>query len=395
MDRRRPLSVIRTALTSEAGGGLVLMAAAALALAVANSPLAAGYDRALHLYLGPLSLLHWINDGLMAVFFLLVGLEIKREALDGQLRTWPDRALPGIAALGGMLVPALVYVALNWHNGTLRGWAIPAATDIAFALGVLALLGRRAPVSLKIFLSAVAIVDDLGAVIIIALFYTAGLDPLMLGLAAATLALLVLLNRFGVSALGPYLVLGLALWFFVLRSGVHATVAGVLLALTVPIRTSPARTDDPTSPLHILEHALTPWVTYAIVPVFGFANAGVTLVGLPLGALIDPVTLGVALGLFLGKQAGVFASVRLAVAMGLAARPARAGWGQVYGVAVLCGIGFTMSLFIGGLAFASGEHGLETKLGVLAGSLASGIAGAAILAMSAPPVRLRRGHCEG
>jgi NhaA family Na+:H+ antiporter len=314
------------------------------------------------------------------VFFLLVGLEIKREALDGQLRTWPDRALPGLAALGGMVMPALVYVALNWGGNTLRGWAIPAATDIAFALGVLALLGRRVPVSLKIFLSAVAIVDDLGAVIIIALFYTGGLDPVMLGLAAGTLGLLVLLNRFGVTALSPYLLLGLVLWFFVLRSGIHATVAGVLLALTIPIRPSPARTDDPTSPLHTLEHALTPWVTYAIVPVFGFANAGVSLLGLSPGALLDPITLGVALGLFLGKQVGIFASVQLAVLAGIAKRPAHASWGQVYGVAVLCGIGFTMSLFIGTLAFPDdATREAQVRLGVLAGSILSAVAGWAVL----------------
>ncbi|MDR7038749.1 NhaA family Na+:H+ antiporter [Methylobacterium sp. BE186] len=383
MNRPRPLSALRTALTSEAAGGLVLMAAAALALIVANSPLAEAYAEALHLPLGPLSLLHWINDGLMAVFFLLVGLEIKREALDGRLRTWPDRALPGLAALGGMVVPALVYVALNAGAGTLRGWAIPAATDIAFALGVLALLGARAPVSLKIFLSAVAIVDDLGAVLIIALFYTGGLDPTMLGLAALTLGALAALNRLGVARLAPYLVLGLALWFFVLRSGVHATVAGVLLALTIPIRPSPGRPEDPTSPLHGLEHALTPWVTYLIVPVFGFANAGVRLVGVSAETILHPVTLGVALGLFLGKQAGIFASVRLAVAAGLASRPAGATWAQVYGVAILCGIGFTMSLFIGGLAFADAAHETETKLGVLGGSLLSGIVGAALLALTA------------
>ncbi|GJD81389.1 Na(+)/H(+) antiporter NhaA [Methylobacterium gregans] len=387
MRQARPLSAIRTALTSEASGGLVLMAAAALALVVANSPLAEAYAHALHVHLGPLSLLHWINDGLMVVFFLLVGLEIKREALDGRLRTWPDRVLPGLAALGGMAVPALVYLAFNVGAPTARGWAIPAATDIAFALGVLALLGPRVPISLKVFLSAVAIVDDLGAVIIIALFYTGGLDLPMLALAAATLAILVALNRFGVTRLAPYLLLGAVLWFLVLRSGVHATVAGVLLALTVPIRPSPGRPEDPSSPLHRLEHALTPWVTYAIVPVFGFANAGVSLGGLAPDAVLHPVTLGVALGLFLGKQVGVFASVRLAAATGIAQRPAGASWAQVYGVAVLCGIGFTMSLFIGGLAFADAAHATETKLGVLGGSILSGLVGAALLGLA--PVRAR------
>ena len=386
---RRPISAIRRALTSEAAGGLILMGAAALALVVANSGLADVYVQALHAQLGPLGVQHWINDGLMAGFFLLVGLEIKREALDGGLRRWPDRMLPGICALGGMVVPALVYAAFNLGAGTLRGWAIPAATDIAFALGVLALLGRRVPVSLKIFLSAVAIVDDLGAVVVIALFYTGGLDLPMLGLAALGLAGLVGLNRAGVTRLSPYLALGLVLWVLVLRSGIHATVAGVLLALTIPIRTSPGRPEDAASPLHRLEHALTPWITYLVVPVFGFANAGVPLGGLTPAVLLDPVTLGVAMGLFLGKQAGIFASLRIAVALRLAKRPAGAGWGQVYGVAVLCGIGFTMSLFIGGLAFESPLHETETKLGVLAGSLLSGLVGALILMLA--PRRGARG----
>ncbi|MEH3119748.1 MAG: Na+/H+ antiporter NhaA [Methylorubrum populi] len=381
---RRPLSAVRGPLADESAGGLVLMAAAAAALAVANSPLAADYDHWLHLPLGPMSLLHWINDGLMVVFFLLVGLEIKREALDGQLRTWPARVLPGLAAGAGMAAPALVYLAFNAGQATARGWAIPAATDIAFALGVLALLGARVPVSLKIFLSAVAIVDDLGAVVVIALFYTGRIDGEMLAAAAGILALLFALNRLGVRALTPYLAAGLVLWFFVLRSGVHATVAGVLLALFVPIRPRPGKPEDTASPLHRLEHALSPWVSFLIVPVFGFANAGVTLVGLPVGALVDPVTLGVALGLFLGKQAGIFLSVRLAVAAGLAARPAGASWGQVYGVALLCGIGFTMSLFVGALAFTDGLHGTETKLGVLGGSLLSGIFGALLLVRAAP-----------
>ncbi|WP_375454684.1 Na+/H+ antiporter NhaA [uncultured Methylobacterium sp.] len=384
----RPISAIRGLLASEAAGGIVLMAAAAAALAVANTGLGRFYAEALHAKLGPLSVRHWINDGLMAVFFLLVGLEIKREALDGRLRTWADRALPGIAALGGMLVPALVYLALNAGAGTARGWAIPAATDIAFALGVLALLGRRVPVSLKIFLSAVAIVDDLGAVVIIALFYTGGLDLPMLGCAALTLALLAGLNRAGVVRLAPYLLLGLVLWVFVLRSGIHATVAGVLLALTIPIRVGKARA---TSPLHRLEHALNTVVALAIVPVFGFANAGVRLVGLPPAALVDPVTLGVALGLFLGKPLGVFASVWLAIRAGLARRPSGAGWAQLGGVAQLCGIGFTMSLFLGGLAFADAAHETAVKLGVLAGSLLSGLAGAAVLILAPRRDRPPRG----
>ena len=366
------------------------MASAALALAVANSPLKDAYFAALKAYLGPLSVLHWINDALMAVFFLLVGLEIKREVLDGRLRTWPDRVLPGLAAIGGMAAPAIVYTAVNWNSPeTLRGWAIPAATDIAFALGVLALLGSRVPVSLKIFLTALAIIDDLGAVLIIALFYTADLSLPMLGGAAATLAVLYGLNKAGVARLWPYLLLGILLWVFVLASGVHATIAGVLLALTIPLRLSAGKPDDPTSPLHILEHAVHPWSAYLILPIFGFANAGVSLAGITPHMLFDPVTLGVALGLFVGKQVGVFGLVFAAVKLGLAQRPANAGWWQVYGVSLLCGVGFTMSLFIGLLAFAHApELEAETKVGVLLGSLACMAAGALVLRLA--PARLSR-----
>ena len=378
---RRPASALRRLLTSEAGGGLVLMASAALALVVANSSLAEVYFAALKAHLGPLSVLHWINDALMAAFFLLVGLEIKREMLDGRLRTWPDRILPGVAALGGMMAPALVYIAVNRHSPeTLRGWAIPAATDIAFALGVLALIGSRVPVSLKVFLTALAIIDDLGAVVIIAAFYTADLSLPMLGGAAATLAVLYGLNKAGVSRLSPYLVLGVVLWLFVLKSGVHATIAGVLLALTIPLRLSRGTPDDPASPLHRLEHAIHPWSAYLVLPIFGFANAGVSLVGFEPRMLLDPVTLGVALGLFLGKQLGVFGFVLACVKTGLAQRPAHASWAQVYGVALLCGVGFTMSLFIGLLAFADAPSlESEVKVGVLAGSIACIVAGALVL----------------
>jgi NhaA family Na+:H+ antiporter len=389
--RLRPLSSLRNLLTSGAGGGLVLMASAALALAVANAPLADAYFALLKAHIGPLSVLHWINDGLMAVFFLLVGLEIKRELLDGRLRTWPDRILPGVAALGGMVVPALVYAAVNRHSPeTLRGWAIPAATDIAFALGVLALLGSRVPVSLKVFLTALAIIDDLGAVLIIALFYTADLSLPMLGGAALTLAALYGLNKAGVSRLWPYLTLGAVLWVFVLLSGVHATIAGVLLALTVPLRLSAGKPDDPASPLHILEHAISPWTAFLILPVFGFANAGVSFAGFRPAMLLDPVTLGVALGLFVGKQIGVFGCVLAAVRFGWAQRPSAASWAQVYGIALLCGVGFTMSLFIGLLAFAQQpELEAETKVGVLFGSLACMAAGALVLRL-APPLRAHR-----
>lgn len=377
----RPTSALRDLLTSEASGGLVLMASAALALVVANSPAAPIYFAALKAYLGPLSVLHWINDALMAVFFLLVGLEIKRELLDGRLRTWPDRILPGVAALGGMAAPALVYVAVNWHSPeTLRGWAIPAATDIAFALGVLALLGSRVPVSLKVFLTALAIIDDLGAVLIIAAFYTADLSLPMLGGAAATFAVLFAMNKAGVSRLLPYLLVGVILWLFVFKSGIHATVAGVLLAFTIPLRLSIGKPDDPTSPLHKLEHALHPWSAFLVLPVFGFANAGVSLAGFDPKMLLDPVTLGVALGLFLGKQIGVFGFVLATVKLGLAQRPAHATWSQVYGVALLCGVGFTMSLFIGLLAFANApELEAETKIGVLVGSVVCMLLGAIVL----------------
>jgi Na+:H+ antiporter, NhaA family len=388
---RRPLSALRGLLASEAGSGLLLMGCAALALLAANSAAAPLYFGALQAHLGPVGVLHAVNDGLMALFFLLVGLEIKREFLDGQLRAWSDRALPGLAALGGMVVPALVYVACNLGTPEgLRGFAIPAATDIAFALGVLAFLGRRVPVSLKVFLTALAVLDDLGAVAIIAVFYTAALSGPMLGGAALVLAGLVALNRAGVERLLPYLALGVVLWLFVLGSGVHATVAGVLLALTVPLRTSPGRPDDAASPLHRLEHALQPWCAYLILPLFGFANAGVSFAGLGLGALADSVTLGVALGLFLGKQVGVYGTMRLAVGLGLAQRPAGATWPQVYGVALLCGIGFTMSLFIGLLAFAGRPaFEAEVKIGVLVGSLASALVGSAVLA--AAPQRMGRG----
>lgn len=378
----RRASALRAFLDSEASGGLILMFAAAAALVVANSPLAESYFKLLKTYVGGLSLLHWINDALMAVFFLLVGLEIKREFLDGELSTWPRRALPGVAALGGMVVPALIYLAFTWRDPALtRGWAIPAATDIAFALGVLSLIGKRAPASLKIFLTALAILDDLGAVLIIAFFYTSELAGLWLGAAAALTLALALLNRLGVTRLAPYLALGAVLWFAVLKSGVHATLAGVMLAMTIPLRASPAAPDAPDSPLHILEHGLARWVAFGIVPIFGFANAGVSFAGVGPSALLDPVPLGVALGLFAGKLIGVAGTTWLAVATGFARLPAAASWPQMIGTAALCGIGFTMSLFIGLLAFPDSQMLQdEVKIGVLAGSLVSGLAGAAILA---------------
>ena len=380
----RPIAALRDFLQSETAVGFALMASGALALIVANSPLATVYFGTLTAYVAGLSILHWINDGLMALFFLLVGLEIKRELLEGQLRAWSARAVPGVAAIGGMLIPALVYIAVNWTSpATLRGWSIPAATDIAFALGVLSLFGSRVPVSLKLFLTALAILDDLGAIVIIAIFYTADLSPLMLGLAALVLGMLVGLNLAGVRRLGPYVVLGGLLWFLVLKSGVHATVAGVLLALTIPLRRDGSESkDSPASPLHRLEHALHPWSAYAVLPIFGFANAGVALAGTSWQSLSEPVTLGVALGLFFGKQAGVFGSVWLTVKLGWGRRPAQATWLQVYGVATLCGVGFTMSLFIGLLAFAqTPELETATKIGVLLGSILSIVAGAVTLGL--------------
>ena len=373
-------SALRRFLEGQSSAGLVLMGAAALALIIANSPLAGAYEAALHAYIGPLSVSHWINDGLMAVFFLLVGLEIKREALDGQLSTWPRRALPGLAAAGGMAVPALVYLLLN-NAETAHGWAIPAATDIAFALGVISLLGKRVPASLRVFLAALAIIDDLGAVVIIALFYTSGLSLPDLAGAAVVVAVLFGLNRAGVLKLWPYLVLGVVLWVFVLRSGVHATLAGVFLALAIPLRPTPGAPDsEATSPLHRLEHALHLPVGFLIVPVFGLANAGVSVLGLPASALAAPVTLGVGLGLLIGKAVGVFGAALLSIRLGLADMPAYASRTQLLGTALLCGIGFTMSLFITLLAFP-GDALLqaEAKIGILGGSLVSGLLGYALL----------------
>jgi NhaA family Na+:H+ antiporter len=380
--RKPHASILRQLLRHEAAGGVILLGVAILAVLIANSPAAGLYAGLLAAQLGGLSVLHWINDGLMALFFLLVGLEIKRELLDGQLATWRRRALPGIAAAGGMAVPALIYVAASGGDAAaLRGWAIPSATDIAFALGVLALLGPRVPVSLKVFLTALAILDDLGAIAIIALFYTENLSFGMLALAAVAIAILIALGRIGVASLAPYLVVGVALWWFVLQSGIHATLAGVALALTIPIRRSPGRPDTAQSPLHRLEHRLQPWVAFLIVPLFGLANAGVPFAGMSPAALAGPVPLGVALGLFVGKQIGVLGASVIAIRSGIADLPLRASWPQLYGVAILCGIGFTMSLFIGMLAFPdSATLQAETQLGVLCGSALSAIAGAIVLA---------------
>ncbi|VVP13390.1 Na+/H+ antiporter NhaA [Pseudomonas fluorescens] len=374
----RATAILARFLSSESAGGLVLMGAALAALIVANSPLSKGYFALLQsVWLG-LSVEHWVNDGLMAVFFLMIGLEIKREVLAGGLATWGQRALPGFAALGGLVVPALIYIAINWGNAqTMNGWAIPAATDIAFALGVLSLLGNRVPVSLKIFLAALAIIDDLAAILIIALFYTSDLSLAMLLASFAALTVLIAMNRLGVRRLLPYLAMGGLLWLFVLQSGVHATLAGVALALCIPMGKPE---EESQSPLLFLEEKLHSLVAFAIVPVFGFANAGVSLAGISMENLVDPVPLGVALGLWVGKQTGIFLLAALAIRLGLAKLPEGSNWMQVYGVALLCGIGFTMSLFIGNLAFPESPHLIdEVKVGVLIGSILSAIAGVVVL----------------
>ena len=382
-------TLLRRFIDGEASGGIVLMVAAALALIVANSALAPTYFAALKAYVGPLSVSHWINDALMAVFFLLVGLEIKREIVDGQLSTWSRRILPGLCAAGGMAVPALIFAGLNWNNGeVIRGWAIPTATDIAFALGVLSLFGNRVPASMKVFLTALAIIDDLGAVLIIAVFYTGNLDLAALGGAAAILVALLALNRSGVRALWPYLLLGAVLWLLVLLSGVHATVAGVALALTIPLgRPAPGgREPVPSSPLHTLEHALIKVVPFFIIPVFGFANAGVSFAGFDLRAFTDPLTLGVAGGLVLGKVIGVYGTAMATVKLGFADGPTNAAPLHVLGVSLLCGIGFTMSLFIGLLAFPDSPALQDgVKIGILLGSLVAALLGTLVLLMSPRP----------
>jgi Na+:H+ antiporter, NhaA family len=374
----------------ESAGGIVLGIAALAALIVSNSPLAGWYEALLRtpgeLVIGKTlvlekTLLVWVNDLWMAVFFFLVGLEIKREFVEGELADPREAVLPLAAALGGMAVPALIYSAVNWGDAqALKGWAIPAATDIAFAIGIVMLLGSRVPVSLKVFLAAVAIIDDLGAIVVIALFYTERLSVLALSGAGVGLAALFLLNRMKVMRVDVYAAVGLLIWVFVLKSGVHATLAGVLTAMAIPARDAAGG-----SPLQRVEHGLHPWVAFLILPVFGFCNAGVNLAGASLATLLEPVTLGITLGLVLGKAIGVFGTSWLMLRSGLGAAPAGASTLQLFGVCVLCGIGFTMSLFIGGLAFDGLGAVYETKLklGVLAGSLIAALAGVAILVAAA------------
>ena len=375
----------------QSAGGIVLAIAALAALIISNSTWRPAYEL---LVQAPVELrfstwlvlakplVVWVNDLWMAVFFLLVGLEIKRELIEGELSDRRQALLPAVAALGGMVVPALIYTACNLGDAVaIRGWAIPAATDIAFAIGIVMLLGSRVPASLKIFLTAVAIIDDLGAIVVIALFYTDHLSLTMLLGAMAGIAVLVALNRAGVMRVDVYLAVGLVVWLCVLKSGVHATLAGVVTALAIPLRAP----GGGQSPAQQLEHGLHPWVAFLVLPVFAFTNAGVALQGVKLATLAEGIPLGIAAGLLLGKAIGVFGSLALMVRLGWAARPVGANWLQCFGVAVLCGIGFTMSLFIGGLAFHGLDESYQTrvKLGVLAGSLLSGLVGTAILVVAA------------
>ena len=378
----------------ESTAGMLLVAAAVLALLAANSPWSDLYTDLFHIgvqvRVGDLDidkpLLLWINDGLMAVFFLLVGLELKRELLVGQFADRRQIVLPAACAIGGMIVPMAVYWWFNQGDSVaLRGLAIPAATDIAFALGVLALLGSRVPLALKMLLTAIAVADDLGAIIIIAVYYTNHLSLLSLGIAGAALAGLVLVNRLGVVRKAPYVLLGIVMWVAMLKSGVHATLAGVLLGMTIPL----AAAGSEKGPLEDMEDALHPWVAYGILPLFAFANAGVPLSGLGWGDLADPVPVGIAAGLFAGKQVGIFAVAALLIALGLVRKPEGVTWGGLYGMSILCGIGFTMSLFIGALSFDASQAKLlvENRVGILAGSLLSAVVGYCVLAATLPRKR--------
>jgi len=369
----------------EAASGLVLLIAAIIALVISNSNLSELYFNTLeqYLFIGvnnfglKLSVHHWINDLLMAVFFFFVTLEIKREFIQGELSNLKKALLPIIGAVGGMVIPALVYVSINLGNSeTLNGWAIPSATDIAFSLGILSLLGSRVPISLKIFLTALAIIDDLGAILIIAFFYSGDLSISYLSLILISYILLLILNKFGIKKFIPYLIIGSFMWFFTYKSGIHATIAGVLLASTIPHR---AKEKD-FSLLIKLEHAISPYVAFIIMPIFAFANAGVNLTGLSFSSLLAPVPLGILLGLFVGKQVGVMVISYLAVKLGAAQMPDKSNWLSLYGVSILTGIGFTMSLFVGNLAFVENTQYMDgVKIGVLSGSLLSTIFGYFIL----------------
>ncbi|WP_304985506.1 Na+/H+ antiporter NhaA [Coxiella-like endosymbiont] len=378
---------LREFLKLESSGGIVLFIAAVFALILENTPCRTYYEALfnvpLSIQLGPLQLtkplLLWINDGLMTLFFLLVGLEIKREMFEGELNSLTKASLPAIAGLGGMVVPALIYIAFNWSDPiSLRGWAIPAATDIAFSLGILSLLGNRLPIGLKIFLTALAIFDDIGAILIIAIFYTHHISLILLLSTSLLLGLLFLLNRLRVTTITAYILIGVALWFCVLKSGVHATLAGIVLAFAIPIRD---RENPRISPLRNLEHKLHSLVAFGVLPVFAFLNAGVSFAGMGLDNLFSPVTWGIALGLFLGKQIGIWSASWLGIKAGWAHMPHGGNWRSLYGISLVAGVGFTMSLFIGTLAFGSvGQHyPAMVRLGVITGSFIAGISGYLIL----------------
>ncbi len=375
------ISALRSFFRMEAAGGICLMLAAALAIILANSPLHGAYDSLLDVNFGLVlgagafekPVLFWVNDVLMVVFFFLIGLEIKREFLEGELSNMKQAILPIVAAFGGIAAPAAVFYFINMgHPENMAGWAIPSATDIAFALGVLALVGSRAPLSLKVFLTAVAIIDDLAAILIIAFFYTGGIGWTALMAGGGFIVLLVLLNRMKVSALTPYVLVGIALWICVKMAGIHPTLAGVIVALTIPM-TGISKKGATYSPAKQLEHGLHPWVAFMVLPIFGFANAGVSFDGITLESFLDPLTLGIAAGLFVGKQIGIFGLTALLVACKVATLPKRATWLQTYAVSLLCGIGFTMSLFIGMLAFPDTAQASQLRLGVLTGSVISAV----------------------
>ena len=372
----------------EAASGLVLLIAAIFALFISNSNLSSLYFNSLneYLFIGinqfglKLSVLHWINDALMAIFFFFVTLEIKREFIQGELSNFKQALLPIIAAVGGMVIPALFYIIINYGNAeTLSGWAIPSATDIAFSLGILSLLGSRVPISLKVFLTALAIIDDLGAILIIAFFYSGELSVPYLSLILISYILLLVLNKFSVKIFLPYLLIGLCMWFFTYKSGIHATIAGVLLASTIPHRNK----EKDFSLLLKIEHAISPYVAFIIMPLFAFANAGVNLEGLSLSSLLSPVPLGILMGLFFGKQIGVVFFSYVAIKLKFADLPNNSNWMSLYGVAILTGIGFTMSLFVGNLAFVENTEYIDgVKIGVLSGSLLSTVFGYFLLLLS-------------
>ena len=384
----KAFSRIQEFIRLETSGGVVLMIAAIFAMIIANTPLSATYDLILGTYIkvaiGNFEIakptILWINDGLMAIFFFLVGLEIKREVLAGELSSFDKAILPIMAAIGGMAVPGIIFAIVNWGTPeNLNGWAIPTATDIAFALGILALIGSRAPIALKIFLLAIAIIDDLGAIVIIAIFYTSELSINALSISMIGFAAAVALNRLGIQRTAPYLLVGIIMWVFVLKSGVHATLAGVLIAFTIPLK---AKTEDEAL-LYKMEHGLHPWVAFLILPVFAFANAGVNFTGIGIDDLLQPLTLGIAVGLFLGKQIGIFLATWIGVKSGIARLPENVSWKHVYGVACLTGVGFTMSLFIGSLAFTTADAMNAVRLGVVLGSVLSGIIGYLLLKSAA------------